>query len=95
MEIGTIISCEGSPNSSEFLFNIDKPAVKVVKKGQFVQTKNEFGWVISRIEEIYRSNKYFENVEIVEEVKNAMPTKEWESVIAKAKTLGIKANGIE
>ena len=92
MNIGTIISIEGSPSTSEFSFVIEKEA----KKGQYIQTENEEGIIFGYIAEIVRANKYFERADIVKEYENiseAFPTDSWEHLIAQVKILGTYSDG--
>ncbi len=92
--IGTVITTEESPSTSEFSFVFD-PNEKGVKKGQYVQTDSEQGTVFGYIAEIFRSNRYFERAESVAEyervsaMSNNFPTSSWEYIIAQVKVLGV------
>ncbi len=92
--IGTVITTEESPSTSEFSFVFD-PEERAVKKGQYVQTESEQGTVFGYINEIFRSNRYFERAESVAEyervslMKNNFPTGSWEYIIAQVKVLGV------
>lgn len=92
--IGTIITSEQSPSTTEFVFVFD-PKERKVKKGQYVQTQTEQGLTFGYIDEIYRSNRYFEHAESVAEyerissMKNSFPTSEWEYILAQVKVLGV------
>lgn len=92
--IGTIITTEESPSTSEFSFVFD-PLEKNVKKGQYVQTESEPGIIFGYISEIFRSNRYFERAESVAEyerissMKENFPTTSWEYIIAQVKILGV------
>ncbi|MBU0586509.1 ATP-binding protein, partial [Candidatus Micrarchaeota archaeon] len=92
--IGTVITTEESPSTSEFSFVFD-PEERGVKKGQYVQTQSEQGTVFGYINEIYRSNRYFERAESVAEyervsaMKEHFPTSSWEYIIAQVKVLGV------
>ncbi|MDD5337741.1 MAG: ATP-binding protein [Candidatus ainarchaeum sp.] len=92
--VGTVITTEESPSTSEFSFVFD-PNERSVKKGQYVQTESENGIVFGYINEIYRSNRYFERAESVAEyerispMKDNFPTASWEYIIAQVKVLGV------
>ncbi|VVB97914.1 DNA double-strand break repair helicase HerA [uncultured archaeon] len=94
--IGTVITTEESPSTSEFAFVFD-PNERNVKKGQYVQTDSEQGTVFGYIAEIFRSNRYFERAESVAEyervssMKDNFPTTSWEYIIAQVKVLGVSA----
>ncbi|MFH2106185.1 MAG: ATP-binding protein [Candidatus Micrarchaeota archaeon] len=92
MKLGTIISIEESPSTSEFSFVINDKA----KKGQYVQTDTEEGILFGYIAEIIRANRYFEKAEVVKEYNNMsekFPVDSWEHLIAQVKILGIYDNG--
>ncbi len=92
--VGTVITTEESPSTSEFSFVFD-PEERAVKKGQYVQTDSEQGTVFGYIAEIFRSNRYFERAESVAEyervsaMKDNFPTTSWEYIIAQVKVLGV------
>lgn len=92
--IGTVITTEESPSTSEFSFVFD-PNERNVKKGQYIQTDSEQGTVFGYINEIFRSNRYFERAESVAEyervsaMSNNFPTTSWEYIIAQVKVLGV------
>lgn len=88
-KIGTIVSKENTPNSSEAFILLNE---NDVKKGQYVKIEVNNGFQIGRIDEIYRLNKYFENMEIIAEVKDALPTKQWECFLAKLTIVGLKTD---
>ena len=92
--VGTVITTEESPSTSEFSFVFD-PEERSVKKGQYIQTESEQGIVFGYIGEIFRSNRYFERAESVAEyervssMKENFPTSSWEYIIAQVKVLGV------
>ncbi len=92
MQLGTVISLEGSPSTSHFSFVID--AEKRVKKGQFVQNESENGAIFGFVSEITRANRYFERAESVAEYEKTMPMTDnfpissWDYLIAEVKILG-------
>lgn len=92
--LGTIVTTEDSPSTTEFSFVIAGKD-STVKKGQFVQTitkNNErmFGY----IHEMFRANRYFERAESVAEyeriadMEKNFPIDSWEHMIAKVRVLG-------
>ncbi|HLD59494.1 MAG TPA: ATP-binding protein [Candidatus Bilamarchaeaceae archaeon] len=92
MEIGTVISIEGSPSTSQFSFVVNKQA----KKGQYIQTENEEGIVFGYIAEVTRANRYFERPDIVKEyehLRENFPVDSWEHLIGEVKILGTYDNG--
>ncbi len=95
--IGTVITTEESPSTSEFSFVFDLQE-RNVKKGQYVQTNSEQGIIFGYINEIFRSNRYFECAESVAEyerissMNKSFPTTSCEYIIAQVKVLGISSN---
>lgn len=93
--IGTIVSTEESPSTSEFAFVITNSRSNV-KKGLYVQTKNENGIIFGMIREIYRSNRYFERAETISSyenqgsIKTDFPTTNWDYSVAEVRVLGAK-----
>ena len=66
------------------------------KQGFFVQIDTGSGKLIARIDEIIKSNRYFENPSSVIEyersglsINDILPASRWESLVAKAEVLGI------
>ncbi len=94
--IGTVVSTDRTPNSSEFCFVTDSP----VKKGQYVSVKNGEGVVIARISDIIRTNRYFERPESVKEFERSgrdmsemFPSERWELTVAETVCLGVYSDG--
>ncbi|MBU5690029.1 MAG: ATP-binding protein [Candidatus Aenigmatarchaeota archaeon] len=90
--LGIIISNENGPTTMNFDFVINDNSVK---KGQFVQIKHENGYIIARIDEIYKTNRYFERADTVIEYEKsgnpiniAFPTERWEYLVANCTILG-------
>lgn len=90
--VGTVISTPESPSSVRFDFVVNGD-IKV-RKGQFVQT----GRLIARVDEVYKTNRYFERAESVSEyersggMKNMFPIEKWECLVARAAVLGAFAS---
>ncbi len=94
--LGTVISTEGNPNSSEFSFIVSTGA----RKGQFVTVDTEEGKVVARIADIIKTNRYFERAESVREFERSgrpltelFPAERWEYLVAEALALGVYNNG--
>ncbi|MBU0591556.1 ATP-binding protein [Candidatus Micrarchaeota archaeon] len=91
--LGTIITTEESPSTTEFSFVINNNSE--VKKGQYVQVTQSNGILFGHVSEIYKSNRYFERAESVAEFeKNSgmdshFPSSSWEYTIVIVKILGI------
>ena len=99
-KIGTVISTSESPSSTyfEFVINTSK---ENIKKGYFVQIDTDNGYLIARIDEIIKSNRYFENPSSVTEyersgisINDILPASRWESLVARAEVLGISSDGM-
>ena len=90
-KLGTAIATEDSPSVSEFSFVIHGGGVK---RGQFVCVKTNEGTAIASVQNIFKTNRYFESAGSVHEYSkssdmfSAFPVKEWEYTIAEAKILG-------
>jgi len=92
MELGTVISTADSPTTRNFSFVV---ADRSVRRGQFVQLEAEDGTLIALIQDLTRSNRYFERAESVNEYEKGgksfaseFPTAEWEYVVANCIILG-------
>jgi len=91
--IGTVISSlEGpSPGSLDFVANKGK-----VHRGQFVEMDFDSGTLIALVNDVQKTNRYFERADSVKEFErngSAMfeqfPTAEWEYLVAKTRPLGV------
>ncbi|MCK5322377.1 MAG: DUF87 domain-containing protein, partial [Candidatus Aenigmarchaeota archaeon] len=98
-KIGTVISTSESPSSTYFEFVINTS--DIIRKGYFVQINSPSGILIARIDEIIKSNRYFENPGSVTEyersglaMKDILPVSRWESLVARAEVLGISSDNI-
>jgi DNA helicase HerA-like ATPase len=98
MKLGTIISLEESPSTSEFAFVVES-GNESVRKGQFVQNETKNGLLFGFISEITRANRYFERAESVAEYERQSPMKDhfpissWDHMIAQVKVLGTFRDG--
>ena len=93
--LGTIISREDSPSTSQFLFVLDKHNDSV-KKGQFIQVNTSDGDLFGYVNELFRANRYYEMAESVAEYEKSgpgtmgtnFPVNEWEYALGEVKILG-------
>ena len=97
-KLGTAIATDEGPSVSEFSFVIHGSGVK---RGQFVCVKTTEGTAIAAVQNIFKTNRYFESAGSVHEYSkssdmfSSFPVKEWEYTIADAKILGIySADGL-
>ena len=87
-KIGTVISTSESPSSTYFEFVINGAKEKI-KKGYFVQIDTGNGSLIARVDEIIKSNRYFENPTSVTEyeksgvsINDILPASRYNSLVA-------------
>ncbi len=96
MKLGKIITGEGMPSTSEFLFVIDNPKVK---KGQYVEVSSNGQRFFGYVSEITKSNRYFERPESVAEYERSgsmndkFPSDSWEYSTASVRLLGCYRDG--
>jgi DNA helicase HerA-like ATPase len=101
-EIGTVISSETGPNSSEFWFVLKDSQGVPIRKGEFVQLQADDGLLIARVSEVIKTNRYFMRAESVSEYERSgkplveqFPVDRWEYLIAQAMPLGVYADGVQ
>ena len=101
-EIGTVISSELGPNSKEFWFVLNDNKGVPVRKGQFIQLNTQDGILVARVEEIIKTNRYYQRAESVSEFERSgrplveqFPVDRWEYLIAQAHPLGVFSNSIQ
>lgn len=97
-EYGTIISTFDSPSTRKFSFVLRKDVV--VHRSQFVQLDVVDGKLIGRIVDIFRTNKYFNRPESVNDMSSSGNEMEWhypvwehEYLVAEAVPVGVFDNG--
>lgn len=90
--VGTIISTEETPTSTEFAFTLEEP----VRRGQFVEFETDEGLAVARIGSIRKTNMFFMNAESVSEsvrqgreLRDHFPTDEREYLVAEGRILGV------
>lgn len=90
-QLGTVIATEENPNTYQFVFVVSGNVVK----GQYVEVHHEKRIYIALVNELMRSNKYFERPETVmdyERVGNidmSFPTDDWDYMVAEARLFGV------
>lgn len=99
-EIGTVIASNSGPSVGHFSFVLKEANQNDIplQKGQFIQL-NSRGILIAVIEDIMKTNRYFDHAEAVSEyergglsLSSIFPSDRWEYIIAFAKPLGILQN---
>ncbi|MFA6064789.1 MAG: ATP-binding protein [archaeon] len=94
-QLGTVISTmEGpSPSHVDFVINNGK-----AHKGMFVELEYSEGTMMLLVEDVIKTNRYFERPDSVkvigEELEKNFPASEWEFLIAKSKPIGVFANNL-
>lgn len=97
MEIGTVISTlEGpSPNTFAFVVN-EQPGQITVRQNQFVELKTTDGKMVAMVQNLIKTNRYFERAESVREyersgtpMSSTFPIDRWEYLVAEAQPLGV------
>ena len=93
-EVGTVVSTiEGpSPNKVDFVVNAEGK----VHRGQFVELDYSEGTMVCMINDLQKTNRYFERAESVKEFESngramfeQFPVLEWEYLLAKTRPLGV------
>ncbi len=94
-EIGTVISTAESPSPGSVDFVVSKGTVH---RGQFVEFPCSDGTMIALVNDVFKTNRYFERADSVKEFESngsalfeQFPTAEWEYLVAKTKPLGVFA----
>ncbi|MFH0714816.1 MAG: ATP-binding protein [Candidatus Diapherotrites archaeon] len=92
-ELGTVISTFEGPSPNQVDFVVDK---EVVHRGQYVEIEYSEGTMIGLVQNVLKTNRYFERAESVKEFeKNGralfeqFPIGEWEYLVAQTKPLGV------
>ncbi len=93
-ELGTVISRPDSPNPSkvDFVVNSDLP----IHRGQFVEMDYSEGTLIALVNNVVKTNRYFERADSVKEfesngvsLNDQFPSSEWEFLVGETKPLGV------
>jgi len=100
MTLGKIIATEETPTPTKVHFVTDKD---LVDKDQYIKFNSPQGKVIGRIEDLHKTNRYFDSPESITQIEKTgmkvtdkFPTEEWEHTVGEVKALGIyRENKIE
>jgi DNA helicase HerA-like ATPase len=91
--LGTVISNENGPTTMSFDFAISDSSVR---KGQFVQIDDAENSIIARVDEIYKTNRYFSRADSVIEyersgkpINEVFPVDRWEYLVGSCTILGM------
>ncbi len=88
--LGTVVSTIEGPSPSRVDFVVNKGKAH---KGMFVELSYSEGTMIAMVDELIKTNRYFERPDSVktigEELEKNFPAADWEFLIAKAKPLGV------
>ena len=95
--LGTVVSTDKGPNVMEFAFVLEGgPKEIVARRGEFVSVVTDNGIVIARVQDLLRTNRYYQHAEAVREYQSRgeplraiFPTDRWQYTIAKARVLGL------
>ncbi len=97
-EIGTVISGPEGPSPSSLDFVVYSG---VLHRGQFVELDYAEGTMVCLVNDVLKSNRYFERFESVKEFESAgrkifeqFPAHEWEYLIAMTRPLGVFKQGL-
>lgn len=99
--LGTVVSTDVGPNVMEFSFVVEGgPNEVIAKRGEFISVVTDSGTVIARIQDMIRTNRYYQHAEAVREyqsrgepLRSIFPTDRWQYTIAKARVLGLWVDG--
>ena len=95
--LGTVVSTDKGPNVMEFSFVLEGgPKEVVARRGEFVAVVTDDGTVIARVQDLLRTNRYYQHAEAVREYQSRgeplraiFPTDRWQYTVAKARVLGL------
>ena len=97
-EIGTVISTIDSPRPGALDFVVNKGKVH---RGQFVEMDYCEGTLIALVNDVFKTNRYFERADSVKEFERngsalfeQFPTEEWEYLVAKTRPLGVFSDNL-
>ena len=95
--LGTVVSTDKGPNVMEFSFVLEGgPKEVIARRGEFVCVVTDNGTVIARVQDLLRTNRYYQHAEAVREyqsrgepLRTIFPTDRWQYTIAKVRVLGL------
>ena len=92
-DIGTVVSTIDSPNPSSVDFVVTEG---IVHRGQFVEMDYSEGTIVALVNDVIKTNRYFERADSVKEFESngsalfeQFPIGEWEFLVAKTRLLGV------
>jgi len=99
--LGTVVSTDSGPNVMEFSFVLEGgPQEVIARRGEFISVITDAGTVIARVQDLVRTNRYYQHAEAVREyqsrgepLRSIFPTDRWQYTIAMARVLGFWSNG--
>ncbi|MFW9981222.1 MAG: ATP-binding protein [Candidatus Thorarchaeota archaeon] len=99
--LGTVVSTDSGPNVMDFSFVLEGGSREIVaRRGEFVSVMTDAGTVIARVQDLVRTNRYYQHAEAVREyqsrgepLRSIFPTDRWQYTIASARVLGIWSEG--
>jgi len=99
--LGTVVSTESGPNVMEFAFVLEGgPREIIARRGEFISVQTDAGTVIARVQDLVRTNRYYQHAEAVREyqsrgepLRSIFPTDRWQYTVARARVLGLWSNG--
>ncbi|TXT56883.1 MAG: hypothetical protein BAJATHORv1_20480 [Candidatus Thorarchaeota archaeon] len=98
--LGTVVCDNGTPNVMQFSFVLEGVSSEVtVRRGEFVSVVTNVGEVIARVQDLIRTNRYYQHAEAVREyqsrgepLRSIFPTDRWQYTVATARVVGLWAN---
>ncbi|MHA2423322.1 MAG: ATP-binding protein [Candidatus Thorarchaeota archaeon] len=99
--LGTVVCTNDGPNVMEFAFVLEGGSNETtVRRGEFITVETEFGTVVARVQDLVRTNRYFQHAEAVREyqsrgepLRSIFPTDRWQYTIAETRVVGFWING--
>ncbi|MFW9796533.1 MAG: ATP-binding protein [Candidatus Thorarchaeota archaeon] len=99
--LGTVVSTDAGPSVMEFSFVLEGgPKEIVARRGEFISVVTDAGTVIARVQDLIRTNRYYQHAEAVREyqsrgepLRSIFPTDRWQYTIAMARVLGLWSEG--
>ncbi|MDH4214455.1 MAG: hypothetical protein OEV85_11070, partial [Candidatus Thorarchaeota archaeon] len=84
--LGTVVSTDSGPNVMEFSFVVEgDPKDVVARRGEFISVVTDNGTVIARVQDLVRTNRYYQHAEAVREyqsrgepLRSIFPTDRWQ-----------------
>ncbi len=102
--LGTIVCTDNGPNTEIITFVVSNTNQTLqetipIHVGQYISTESEEGQIIAHVEQVYKTNRYFSQVDSVHEFTRSgkpfdsiFPIDRWEYILAVARPLGVFQN---